>query len=84
MSAPWFVYERSDSRFRAAPVNAKGWIALAAFVILTPFVWIPTFGAALRELGPVPAIGLGLLGMFTWIFAFFRVVVVSKGRPAGR
>ena len=81
---PWFVYERSETRVRAAPVNAKGWLALAAFVVLGPLVWIPILGAAMREFGLFPAIGLGLMGMTAWILMFIHVVVIPKGRPAER
>lgn len=74
----WFEYQTRTGRFRAVPVNAKGWLAgLAAIAMphLAMFLSLPLIRAG----GPVVLIG-SILGTNALAFFIMWRLVLAKGR----
>lgn len=72
MEDPWFVYFRGRGKMQITPRNAKGWAALAGFVILVsvPSYFIgPLFDHSLWLIAPY----LILLAALTFVFIRFAI-----------
>jgi xanthine/uracil permease len=81
VSEPWFRYTRTAGRITAAPVNAKGWIALSGAVLL-PMIIMSIFRPVLMRVHPI-LFGLVLfLVIGGTILALIRLVI-AKGSSSG-